>query len=93
MEIHNKQYIDVSSNADFGFSFTDEEELVRLSKESAHLVDQIKDLKIRLEKLRYMFLPLLTKLNESPEKELIRWPNRKEIIEEQIERLKNLTNL
>jgi len=89
----SNQYIDVSSNSDFGFSFTDEKELVRLSKESSHLIDQVVDLKRRLQAVKIIFLPLLKKLNEDPDKELIRWPDREKILNEQIAKLINLTDL
>lgn len=45
----------------------------------------------RLKKVEEMILPLLTNLAKNPEKIYIKWPNRKEIIEKQIEKFLLIT--
>jgi hypothetical protein len=70
---------------DFGFTFVDESEISKTS--------DLDDLKSRLTKLRKMFLPLLENLNKNPEKDMIKWPNRKQLLDKQIELLKDLTDV
>lgn len=70
---------------DFGFTFVDEEEISKSS--------DLDDLKERLTKLRKMFLPLLENLNKNPDKDMIKWPNRKELLDKQIRTLKELTEI
>lgn len=45
----------------------------------------------RLKKIEDMILPLLNNLAKNPEKVYIKWPNRKEIIDRQIEKFLELT--
>ena len=45
----------------------------------------------RLTKLEQMIVPLLVNLMKNPEKDYIKWPNRKPIIEAQIEKILQLT--
>lgn len=75
----------IDDSNDFGFSFMSEAEV---SNEK-----DLDDLKNRLSQLRNMFLPLLENLNKNPEKEMIKWPNRKELLDKQIKKLKDLTNI
>jgi hypothetical protein len=49
------------------------------------------EIKDRLKKVEDMILPLLNNLAKNPEKVYIKWPNRKEIVEKQIEKLLQLT--
>ena len=66
---------------DFGFSFTDEQEIIAI----AAPVDD------RAERLRSMIMPLLMNLKKNPEKEYIHWPNRGPIIDKQIEKITAIT--
>jgi hypothetical protein len=84
-------YIDVSDRNDFGFTFTDDEEITTPVYES--LTDEIDDLKKRLHAVENIFMPLLENLARDPDKPMIRWPNRKEVIDNQIRKLKSLTNV
>jgi len=84
-------YIDVSDKNDFGFTFTDEEEITTPVYSS--LNDEVIDLKKRLKAVEAIFLPLLENLARDPDKPMIKWPNRKEVIERQIKKLKSLTNV
>lgn len=88
-------YIDLQQKPeeDFGFSFTDEKELVKISEENKALIDQVVDMKKRLRDIKNIFLPLLNNLNKEPDKELIRWPNRKSVLDEQIRSLERLTEI
>ena len=70
---------------DFGFTFVDESEISKSA--------DLDELKIRLTKLRKMFLPLLENLNKNPDKDMIKWPNRKELLDRQIKLLKELTEV
>ena len=85
-------YLDLNEINDFGFSFTEEEEVV--SKTSyANLPEQIEDLQNRLSAIKAIYLPFLENLNKDPDKAFIRWPNRKEVLDKQISKLKQLTNI
>lgn len=91
MEKEINHYIDVSDKNDFGFTFTDEEEITTPVYSS--LNDEVIDLKKRLKAVEAIFLPLLENLARDPDKPMIKWPNRKEVIERQIKKLKSLTNV
>lgn len=88
----NKYLVDDDAY-DFGFSFSDEEEIVSTNTEYASLNEQVDDLKMRLQALNKIFMPLLENLAKDPDKPMIKWPNRKEIIEKQIKRLKQITTV
>jgi hypothetical protein len=49
------------------------------------------DVKSNLTQLEQLVVPLLVNLMKNPEKEYIYWPNRKEKIQEQIDRVLKLT--
>ena len=81
--------IEVDETNDFGFSFHDEEEIVS----SSGVTDEVEVLKTRLRTLRKTYLPLLQHLAKDPDKPMIKWPNRKEMIDKQIQKLKTLTKV
>jgi phage-related minor tail protein len=81
-----KQYETVED--DFGFSAVSEEEYNSVINKTAATAD---DYKARLEQLEKMIVPFLTKLHSTGDKEYIYWPNRKPIIEKQIEKILQLT--
>ena len=85
----NNQYIDLNESHDFGFTFTDEDEITTPVYSS--LSEEVDDLKKRLQAVQKIFLPLLENLARDPDKPMIKWPNRKEIIEKQIEKFLELT--
>jgi hypothetical protein len=68
---------------DFGFTTFSEQELTN--------TEEIDNLKNRLNSVRKMFEPLLLNLMKNPDKEMIKWPNRKEILEKQLEKLREIT--
>jgi len=80
-----KQY---ENSDDFGFSAVSEEEYNSVINKTAATAD---DYKARLAELEKMIIPFLTKLHSTGDKEYIYWPNRKPIIEAQIEKILKLT--
>lgn len=84
-------YLDVDDNNDFGFTFTNEDEITQPIYSSKD--EEIYDLKQRLQALQKIFLPLLENLAREPEKAMIKWPNRLEIIQKQKDRLLKLTGV
>ena len=72
---------------DFGFSAVSEEEYNSVIDKTAATADEYKD---RLQKLEKMIIPFLMKLQTTGDKEYIYWPNRKPIIEAQIEKILKL---
>lgn len=91
MDKDNNHYIDVTDKHDFGFTFTDEEEIT--TPVYSTLNDEVADLKKRLQAVEKIFMPLLENLARDPDKPMIKWPNRKDVIERQIKKLKSLTNV
>lgn len=91
MNKDKNHYIDINSSTDFGFTFAHEDEISKPVYNS--LNEQVDDLKKRLQAVEQMFLPLLENLARDPDKPMIKWPNRKQVIEKQIQRLKSLTNI
>lgn len=47
----------------------------------------------KLKEVEQLVLPLLYNLQKNPEKETIRWPNRKDIIQKQIDKILSITRL
>lgn len=92
MAIKNK-YLDLDDSDDFGFTFSDEEEIITSNTNYASLNEEVDDLKQRLQALQKIFLPLLENLAKDSDKPMIKWPNRKETIDKQIKKLKQLTNV
>ena len=91
-----------NSNFDFGFTAVDEEEVVDpiitdvrnesqtvLEKELQQVLDEHANKLLEVEKL---IIPLLMNLlKDADTKEYIKWPNRKPVIEKQIEKILALT--
>jgi septal ring factor EnvC (AmiA/AmiB activator) len=88
-----KEYKD--SEDDFGFSAVSEKDYNSLIKESVETVEAVKhtltETEQRLMKLEKMIIPFLKKLHSTGDKEYIYWPNRKPVIEKQIEAILKLT--
>lgn len=91
--VEKNKYLVDDDAYDFGFSFSDEEEIVSTNTEYASLNEQVDDLKQRLQALNKIFMPLLENLAKDPDKPMIKWPNRKEIIEKQMKKLKQITSV
>ena len=80
-----KQY---ENTDDFGFSAVSEEEYNSVVNKTAATAE---DYKARLTEVEKIIIPFLTKLHSTGDKEYIYWPNRKPIIEAQIEKILKLT--
>ena len=73
---------------DFGFSAVSEEEYNSVINKTAETAD---DYKTRLHEVEKLILPFLNKLYSTADKEYIYWPNRKQAIESQIDKILKLT--
>lgn len=73
---------------DFGFTALDETEYTDVIAEKEETVEEYK---ARLEQVEKLILPFLTKLLMTSEQPIIKWPNRKPILEAQIQKILNLT--
>lgn len=84
----DNKYLELDESDDFGFTFEHGNDKELLTSQ-----EQIQDLQDRLKAVEKMILPLLENLMRDPEKDMIKWPNRKPVIEKQIKKLKKLTNI
>ena len=91
--IDKNKYMELDDTNDFGFTFSNEDEIITANVEYASLQEQVDDLKQRLYALNKIFLPLLENLAKDADKPMIKWPNRKEVIDKQIVRLKTITKV
>lgn len=73
---------------DFGFSAVSEEEYNKVISETA---DTAEEYKARLEQIEKLVLPFFTKLLKTADKEYIYWPNRKTLVESQIQKILTLS--
>jgi hypothetical protein len=73
---------------DFGFSAVSEAEYNAVISEKA---DTVEEYASRLKEVEKLVIPFLTKLHSTGDKEYIYWPNRKPVIEKQIEKILKLT--
>lgn len=85
-------YLDNDDTYDFGFTFSNEDEVVAATT-YANLPEEVEDLKNRLHAIRAIYLPFLENLNQDPDKPMIKWENRKAILDKQISKLKQLTSI
>jgi hypothetical protein len=77
---------------DFGFSAISSAEYeARITKAAEAASQPIEEYKSRLEDLESMIIPFLKKLRDTGDKEYIYWPNRKPVLDKQIERILKLT--
>lgn len=73
---------------DFGFSAVSEEEYNSVIAEKDETVEEYKK---RLQEVEKIILPFLNKLLKTADQPIIKWPNRKEVLEKQIEKILTLT--
>jgi hypothetical protein len=90
---NKNSYLELADSNDFGFTFSHEDELIENNQNYSSLQAEVDDLKKRLTALNKIFLPLLENLAKDPDKPMIKWPNRKEMIDKQIQKLKTLTKV
>ena len=84
-----KEYLDLSN--DFGFTLVNEEEVAEplVTDVKSATVEELKEKLLSVEKL---IIPLLVNLmKDSDTKDYIKWPNRKVVIEKQIEKILLIT--
>lgn len=90
-----KEYANVTD--EFGLSFVSKQEydskITKAAEEAEDYASAItaEEYQNRMKQIEAMIVPFLTKLYQTGDKEYIYWPNRKDIIEKQIEKLLKLT--
>jgi hypothetical protein len=73
---------------DFGFSAVSEADYNAVISEKA---DTVEEYAARLKEVEKLVLPFFTKLLKTSDKEYIYWPNRKALVESQIQKILALT--
>ena len=73
---------------DFGFTAEDDADYESVIAEKDETVEEYKQ---RLEQVEKLILPFLTKLLKTADQPIIKWPNRKPVIETQIQNILNIT--
>ena len=73
---------------DFGFSTVSEDEYNKVINDTTETSEAYKN---KLSEVEKMIIPFLTKLLKTADKEYIYWPNRKPVIESQIQKILKLT--
>jgi len=77
---------------DFGFSAISAAEYeAKIAKAAETAAAPIEEYQERIQQLEKIILPMLQKLRDTGDKEYIYWPNRKDVINKQIERILKLT--
>lgn len=76
------------SDDDFGFSTLSEEEYNSVIAEKEETVEEYK---ARLQQVEKIIMPFLTNLLKTADQPIIKWPNRKEVLEKQITKILTLT--
>ena len=76
------------SDNDFGFSAVSEEEYNAVIAEKDETVEEYK---ARLQQVEKLIMPFLTNLLKTADKPYINWPNRRPILEAQIQKILTLT--
>jgi hypothetical protein len=87
------EVFDLEDENDFGFTFADEDELIETNTSYSSLQAEVDDLRKRIRSLDKIFRPLLLNLSKDPDKAMIKWPNRKEVLDKQLKKLDSLTKL
>ncbi len=73
---------------DFGFTATDEEEYNSIINQKEETVEEYK---AKLQEVEKLIIPFLTKLLKTADQPIIKWPNRKPVLEAQIQKILKLT--
>lgn len=82
----DNKYLDLDNGDDFGFTFGEETDITPITNE-------VDDLKLRLQAIRKIYLPLLENLAKNDDQPIIKWPNRGPVLKKQIAKLKSLTEV
>lgn len=80
--------MDEYGDDDFGFTAEDDADYESVIAEKDETVEEYKQ---RLEQVEKLILPFLTKLLKTADQPVIKWPNRKQTLETQIQKILNLT--
>ena len=83
----NKILLEYGDN-DFGFTAVDEAEYNAVIAQKDETVEEYKS---RLQQVEKIVMPLLINLLKTAEQPIIKWPNRKPILEAQIQKIVTLT--
>lgn len=84
----NKVIQEYGDENDFGFTAVAEEEYTDVIAEKEETVEEYK---ARLQQVEKLILPFLTKLLQTADQPIIKWPNRRATLEAQIQKILNLT--
>lgn len=82
----------IDEKFDFGFSILSEEELqnaTNISNEIESKEQEINRLNSRLVKVKEIILPLIQNLQKEPQKNYIYWPNRTELLQELMKKIRD----
>lgn len=85
------------SSDDFGFTFHDESEIDDQILQAANkaatsaAANTEQTYKQKLVSVEEIIVPFLQNLMKDPEKVMIRWPNRKDIVEKQLKKILSIT--
>ena len=83
----------VAAENDYGFSLTDDETFVDKSKKLAeNYLEQFNKTDIKLKSVLDIINPFLDKLQESPEKTALKWPNRAKRVKEIQNKIREIVN-
>lgn len=77
---------------DYGFTFEGEDDRLDLAKVE-QLILREAELTSRLHEVKLLMEPLLKNLAKNPDKEMIKWPNRKDVIDKLSKKLEDLTKV
>ena len=83
----NKILLEYGDN-DFGFTAVDEAEYSAVIAQKDETVEEYKS---RLQQVEKIVMPLLINLLKTADQPIIKWPNRKPILEAQIQKIVTLT--
>lgn len=73
---------------DFGFTATDEEEYNSIISEKENTVEEYR---AKLQEVEKLIIPFLMKLLKTADQPIIKWPNRKPVLEVQIQKILKIT--
>lgn len=73
---------------DFGFTATDEDEYNSIINQKENTVEEYK---AKLQEVEKLIIPFLTKLLKTADQPIIKWPNRKPVLEAQIQKILKIT--
>ena len=82
------QIMEEYGDEDFGFSAQEDEDFTAVIAEKDETVEEYKQ---RLQQVEKLIIPFLSKLLKTADQPIIKWPNRKPVIEAQIQKILNLT--